>query len=51
MTIKGSLLIGASEKGGTNRELFRTDAATGVPLSTSFGGATIAGVEQATAPA
>jgi 2,5-dioxopentanoate dehydrogenase len=49
MTIIGSLLIGGSETRGTNGEFFGIDAATGAPLPTSFGGATIADVERAAA--
>lgn len=49
MMISGNLLIGGSVRRGTNGAFFGLDAATGEPLEGSFGGATIADLEDAAA--
>jgi len=49
MMISGNLLIGGSVRRGNNGAFFGLDAATGEPLEGSFGGATIADLEDAAA--
>jgi 2,5-dioxopentanoate dehydrogenase len=49
MMISGNLLIGGNARHGNNGAFFGLDAATGEPLEGSFGGATIADLEDAAA--
>lgn len=48
MNFNGSLLIGGSERRGLNGEFSGIEAATGQALPVSFGGASVADVEEAT---